>query len=177
MYSGIGLGMMVDRQWLKGYHGYAGEIGHMIIVPEGKPCRCGKLGCFEQYASEASFFKQLAEIKNIDVISFEALKDWIYNQEPITCCQIKKFIKFLTVGLNNIINLYNPEIIVINSELLRLYPDAILEIKKQLNSSVGHYRELVISEFGKKACIMGACALGIKNFLEVSEISLSVASI
>ena len=174
LYSGIGLGLMVDRQWLKGYHGYAGEIGHMIIVPEGKPCSCGKLGCFEQYASEASFFKQLAEIKNIETISFKELKHWIHIQEPIVCNHLKQFMNLLAIGLNNIINLYNPEIIVINSELLRLYPNAVIEIQNQLNSTVGHYRELVISDFGKKACIMGACALGIKNFLEVSELSLTL---
>ncbi|WP_223593072.1 ROK family transcriptional regulator [Neobacillus bataviensis] len=175
LYSGIGLGLMVNKELIKGYHGYAGEIGHMIVVPEGKLCRCGKKGCFEQYASEASFIRRLAEIKQMDAISYEELKDWINNRDSTTCHQIKQFIKILSVGLNNIINLYNPEIVVINSELLRLFPEAVFELKNHLNSSVGHYRELVISDFGKKACILGACAMAIKKFLEVPELNLSLA--
>ncbi|KGM46025.1 ROK family protein, partial [Neobacillus niacini] len=61
LYSGIGLGIMVNSKLLKGCDGYAGEIGHMIIVPDGLPCRCGNLGCWEQYASESSFMKRLAK--------------------------------------------------------------------------------------------------------------------
>ncbi|MEH7491774.1 ROK family protein, partial [Neobacillus niacini] len=59
------------------------------------------------------------------------------------------------------------------SELLRLYPNALEEIKAHLTSTVGQYRKLEISEFGKNACSMGACALAIKNFLDVKELSLA----
>lgn len=172
LYSGIGLGIMVNGELLKGYHGYAGEIGHMIIVPDGKPCSCGNLGCWEQYASELSFVKQIAEDKDKD-ISYDIVHNWVVEQEPGVCRQMGQYIKYLSVGLNNIINLYNPEVLVINSELLRVYPNALAEIKDRITSSVGHYRELLISEFGNKACSMGACALAIKNFLEVSELSLT----
>ena len=58
--TGIGLGIMMDKDLFKGYDGYAGEAGHMIIVPGGKPCTCGNQGCWEQYASESTFFKELA---------------------------------------------------------------------------------------------------------------------
>ena len=84
-----------------------------------------------------------------------------------------EYIKFLSIGLNNIINLYNPEILVINSELLQMYPDAIIEINAHLTSTVGHYRKLLISDFGKMACSMGACTLAIKKFLNVTELCLT----
>lgn len=173
LYSGIGLGIMVNSKLLKGCDGYAGEIGHMIIVPDGLPCRCGNLGCWEQYASESSFIKQLSKNHNKESVTYDDIYQWFVEQDPITSRLMKDYIKFLSYGLNNIINLYNPEILVINSELLRLYPNALKEIKAHLASTVGQYRKLQISEFGKNACSMGACALAIKNFLDVKELSLA----
>jgi predicted NBD/HSP70 family sugar kinase len=173
LYSGIGLGIMVNSKLLKGCDGYAGEIGHMIIVPDGLPCRCGNLGCWEQYASESSFVKKLSESHNNIDVTYDDIHQWFMEQDPVTNRLMKDYIKFLSYGLNNIINLYNPEILVINSELLRLYPDALEEIKAHLTSTVGQYRKLQISEFGKNACSMGACALAIKNFLEIKELSLT----
>lgn len=173
LYSGIGLGIMVKSKLLKGCDGYAGEIGHMIIVPDGLPCRCGNLGCWEQYASESSFIKQLSKRHNKENVTYDEISQWFVEEESVTFKLMKDYIKFLSYGLNNIINLYNPEILVINSELLRLYPNALEEIKAHLTSTVGQYRKLQISEFGKNACSMGACALAIKNFLEVKELSLA----
>jgi predicted NBD/HSP70 family sugar kinase len=174
LYSGIGLGIMVNSKLLKGCDGYAGEIGHMIIVPDGLPCRCGNLGCWEQYASESSFVKKLSESHNNIDVTYDDIHQWFMEQDPVTNRLMKDYIKFLSYGLNNIINLYNPEILVINSELLRLYPNALEEIKAHLTSTVGQYRKLQISEFGKDACSMGACALAIKNFLEIKELSLAI---
>jgi predicted NBD/HSP70 family sugar kinase len=173
LYSGIGLGIMVNSKLLKGCDGYAGEIGHMIIVPDGLPCRCGNLGCWEQYASESSFMKRLAKSHRKEHVSYKEIYDWLIEKDSVTVKLMKEYIKFLSYGLNNIINLYNPEILVINSELIRLYPNALEEIKAHLTSTVGQYRKLQISEFGKDACSMGACALAIKNFLEVKELSLA----
>jgi predicted NBD/HSP70 family sugar kinase len=173
LYSGIGLGFMNNGELFKGYHGYAGEIGHMIVVPNGLPCSCGNLGCWEQYASEFSFFTQLSKNQKKQDLSFEDIQNWINDQEPYVLKQMDQFIMFLSIGLNNLINLYNPEILVVNSEILRLYPKAAEELKAHLSSTISHYSELVISEFGKKACIMGACALAIQNFLGVSELSLT----
>ncbi|MEH7415208.1 ROK family transcriptional regulator [Neobacillus drentensis] len=174
LYSGIGLGFMINGKLLKGVHGYAGEIGHMIIVPNGLPCSCGSLGCWEQYASENSLTRRIShDLQKLD-LSFEDIQNGLDEKEPTICKEMDEFILYLSFGLNNLINLYNPEILVVNSELLRLYPNAVEELKAHFSSRISHYSELLISEFGKKACIMGACALGIQKFLEVSELSLTL---
>jgi predicted NBD/HSP70 family sugar kinase len=175
LYSGIGLGTMINGELFKGYHGYAGEIGHMIVVPNGLPCSCGNLGCWEQYASEFSFFTQMAENQTKQELSLEDIHNWIIDQEPTVLKQMDQFITFLSIGLNNLINLYNPEILVVNSEILQLYPKAAQELKTYLGSTISHYSELFISEFGKKACNMGACAFAIQNFLGVSNLCLTLS--
>ena len=87
---------------------------------------------------------------------------------------MEQYIIDLSIGLNNIINIYNPETLVLTSELLKMYPNAVDEIKSNLNSTVSQYRDLVISELGNKSCAMGACALAIQRFLEVPELILTM---
>jgi predicted NBD/HSP70 family sugar kinase len=174
LYSGIGLGIMINGELYKGHHGYAGEMGHMIVVPNGKPCNCGNKGCWEQYASESVLFKQLNKKHNQENITYLDVQKWMKAQDAITCKQMNEFINYLSIGLNNIINLYNPETVVLNSELLKMHPEAVNEIKANLTSSMTHYQELLISEFGKEACVMGACALAIKHFLEIPELSFEI---
>lgn len=87
--------------------------------------------------------------------------------------QADEFLKYISIGLNNIINILNPETLVINSELLKLFPDAVSKIKSNLKTSISNYKELFISNLGTNACVMGACALAIKNFLEIPELSLT----
>jgi predicted NBD/HSP70 family sugar kinase len=173
MYSGIGIGMIFKGELLKGSHGYAGEMGHMIIVPDGKPCNCGNLGCWGLYASEQSFFHQVNK-HFLKRMTYEEIHQLIIVEDKIIMKQFEEFIKYLSIGLNNIVNILNPETLVLNSELLKLYPDAENKIKSHLKSSVSHYNELFISELGNKAAIMGACALAIKNFMGVSDLRLRI---
>lgn len=170
--SGIGTGIMIDGKLEKGYHGYAGEIGHMIIYPDGKPCKCGNLGCWEGYASEISFLEQLSASLNNPNLTLNDVERLLAEKDAITCKQMEQFIKNISIGVNNIINMYNPETLVINSELLRIYPDALEKIKDNLTSSVSQYRQIVLSNLGKKSSVMGACALAIQHFLDISQLLL-----
>lgn len=172
--SGIGAGIMIDGELHKGFHGYAGEMGHMIISPDGEICRCGNHGCWELYASEPPLLAQLSKVLNRPNLTFDDMQKLIVAQDPIIYKELDQFIKYLSIGLNNIINLYNPETLVINSEILQMYPSVIDKIENNLVSSVSQYRELVLSDLGNKACGLGACALAIQRFLEVPELILTV---
>lgn len=172
LHSGIGLGMIMNNEFFRGNDGFAGEAGHMIIVPGGRPCNCGNLGCWEQYASETSFFRQLAEEKEMSDLSYDQVQQFLSKGDDITQKNMDQFIYFVTIGLNNMINLYNPDVVVVNSELIRTYPEAIGKIKENLVSSINHYRDISSSRLGKKSCVMGACALAIKHFLDVSLLRL-----
>jgi predicted NBD/HSP70 family sugar kinase len=172
LYSGIGLGMMMNSEFFRGNDGFAGEAGHMILVPGGQACSCGNHGCWEQYASETSFFKEVAEAKLVPPLNYKQIYQWIDEGDELVCKKMEQFIYYLTIGINNMINLYNPNVVVIDSELLRRYPGAIEKIKENLVSSINHYRELSISQLGIKSCVMGACAFAIKHFLDVPMLNL-----
>lgn len=171
--SGIGSGIMIDGKLHKGFHGYAGEMGHMIISKDGEACRCGNHGCWELYSSEPSLFTRLSKLLNMPKISHDDVRTLLVEQDPTTINLMEQYIIDLSIGLNNIINVYNPETLVLTSELLKIYPNAIAEIKCNLNSTVSQYGDLFISELGNKSCVMGACALAIQQFLEVPELILT----
>lgn len=62
--TGIGTGLIVDGQLVRGGHGIAGEGGHLIVVPDGRPCGCGQKGCLEAYASASQTARRAIEAIN-----------------------------------------------------------------------------------------------------------------
>lgn len=175
LYSGIGLGLMIKDDFFKGHDGYAGEISHMIVVPDGKPCSCGNHGCLGKYASESSFFKELSEDKQMNNLTYEQIQKWLDEGNEDVLNKMDQFIYYLSVGLNNVIHFYNPDRLVLDSELLRLYPESINKIKANLSSSICDSCDIILSTIGKKAAGLGGCALAIKDFLDVPMLDLTYA--
>lgn len=173
LYSGIGLGMMMNNEFFRGHDGFAGEIGHMIVVPNGIQCNCGNKGCWERYASENVIFNTLAEKRNIKPITYQHIQQWLDEGDEEVVQLMEQFIYYLSIGLNNMINMYNPDVLVLDSELLRLYPNSLDKISGNLNSSISHYRALQISTIGRDSAVLGACALAIKHFLDVPMLNLN----
>ncbi|MEH7117948.1 ROK family transcriptional regulator [Neobacillus vireti] len=172
LYSGIGLGMMMNNEFFRGHDGYAGEIGHMIVVPGGIQCNCGNKGCWEKYAAESSIFETLSQKRQIQNLNYDHIQNWLDEGDEEVIEIMEQFIFYLSIGLNNMINMYNPDVLVLDSQLLRMYPNSLEKIRENLNSSISHYRELRLSSIGKKSCILGACALAIKQFLDVPMLNL-----
>ncbi len=171
--SGVGAGIIVDGMIQKGHHGYAGEIGHMIIYPNGMPCKCGNRGCWGRYTSAPNFIAKLADQLNNSSLTIKDIQNLIVEDDAVIYEKIEKYISDISIGLNNVINFYNPETLVLNSEILKIIPNVIEKIQNHLSSAVSHYCKIVLSEFGNKACVMGACALAIQRFLEVPELRLT----
>jgi predicted NBD/HSP70 family sugar kinase len=173
LYSGIGLGMMMNNEFFRGHDGFAGEIGHMIVVPNGIQCNCGNKGCWERYASENVIFKTLSEKRNIKPITYDHIQQWLDEGDEEVIQMMEQFIYYLSIGLNNMINMYNPDVLVLDSELLRMYPNSLDKIRGNLNSSISHYRALQISSIGRNSAVLGACALAIKHFLGVPMLNFN----
>lgn len=169
----IGAGIMVNGKLHKGYEGYAGDIGHMTILQDGSPCNCGNQGCWDLYAAEPTVYKRLSKKLHQTKLNDQEITRLLTEKNTIVYDEIKRFIKYLSIGLHNIITLYNPETLVINSNLLKLYPNAIQEMKTELRSSVSKCRDITLSNLGSDATVQGACALAIQRFLEVEEVVLT----
>lgn len=168
-YSGIGLGMIIKDQIYRGMDGFAGEVGHMIIVPQGKPCPCGNHGCWERYASDQHALQSLAHKLGPDSFTWEEVKYRI-NQGTKLEQEMNQLLMYWVIGLNNIINIFNPEILILNSSFMQVFPEFVAQIKSRLQSRMTHCRLLATSTLGKDACALGGAALAIRQFLGVERL-------
>ncbi len=133
--TGIGGGLVLDGGLYRGATGAAGEIGHTIIVAGGEPCRCGARGCLEEYASgraleriarrvvddlpvgEASALRAASER---GTLTGEAVGDLAISGDPGALFAVDEVGRWLGIGLSNVVNTFNPDMIVVGGGLIGL---------------------------------------------------------
>lgn len=121
---GIGLGIVVNGQFVHGTRGGAGELGHTVVRPGGEVCSCGKRGCLEMYASEPAILRQAAEVFEHGQLSSlpQSPEDMVAlaNQGETTAREIfAQAGQLLGQSIANLINIFNPQRILINGEGVR----------------------------------------------------------
>jgi glucokinase len=167
--TGIGSGLIINGKIYSGYNGYAGEIGHHIIVANGRECACGNKGCLESYASMKSIEKKAKElikyypksILNTNRINGRS----IYENAKLgdTLCKelVKEHLFYLGIGISNIINIIQPEIVLISGAISKQKEYLLKELKPEIDRHLyvkGTY-ELNTSKLENKAGIIGAAFL------------------
>ena len=164
MGTGIGAAVFMGGKLLepKRYAGF--EIGHMVIVKDGLQCNCGKRGCFETYASMRALKRNIAEVLEIDNdftgrYLNEKLLD--FNNEKIEKV-IDEYVDYLKVGLCNIIDIFEPEVISLGGSFA-YYEDnpifkKLLDKLKEPNSTYNQESspEIKVAKFKNDAGIIGA---------------------
>lgn len=122
--TGIGCGIIIGGKIYSGCNGAAGEAGHHVIVYGGKPCTCGRLGCWESYASATglialtkeamethpdSRMRQIAEQRGkvSGRTAFDAMRDGDKAGREV----VELYTRYLACGLANLVNIFQPEII------------------------------------------------------------------
>ncbi|MDQ6421193.1 ROK family transcriptional regulator [Paenibacillus sp. LHD-117] len=113
---GIGTGIILNKELFKGASGFSGELGHLSIQFDGKPCSCGNRGCWELYASENSLLEQAAEL-GFD--SLEQLLDAASAGDERVQSLFRKIGSYLGVGVANIVNVFNPDVVIIGNRMSR----------------------------------------------------------
>lgn len=121
--SGIGLGIINNQKLYSGSNGLAGEFGHTIIEINGRKCHCGSFGCLEQYASISVLLNKIKEIVGQNILD-EDIINMLKNNDKVISKEVNNFLNCLLIGINNLIQLYNPDKIIIeyNKYLDILYP-------------------------------------------------------
>lgn len=169
VHSGIGIGIIMKNQLVKGKNGYAGEFGHTIIDPDGRPCPCGNRGCLEQYASERALFSELSDAIGIPV-DIQVFGELYRQKNPLALKAIQRFIKYMAIGINNLLNTFNPDIIVLNSALNIYYPSLCEDIMAELHNNMKPYCHLVPSALQDTAILLGGIYMIRERFLYPNQI-------
>ncbi|MDY3249857.1 MAG: ROK family protein, partial [Candidatus Choladocola sp.] len=164
VHAGIGVGIIMRNQLVKGKNGYAGEFGHSIIEFDGRLCPCGNRGCLEQYASERALFADLSAAKNqpVTVSEFGRL---YHRKDPDAQKLMDNFIKYMSIAINNLLNTFNPDIIVLNSVLNMYHPGLCDDIMAGLHNKMKKYCHLVPSTLQDSSILLGGVYLIQNQFL------------
>jgi len=161
--TGVGSGLILDDRLYRGVANAAGELGHMPLNEKGPACNCGGFGCFERYVGNRSLYalaEQIMNKKDLTTVTMftlaekgnaKALKFW------------KQAATHVGNGLVGIVNLLNPELIIIGGGISNnekyLFPTIKEVIKKRAMSLQGSLVKIKRAKFGDDAGIIGAQVL------------------
>jgi predicted NBD/HSP70 family sugar kinase len=163
---GIGVGIILNKELYQGKSGFSGEMGHMIIELNGKRCNCGSRGCWEAYASENALLEMAGE--NID--SLESLIEQAKNGEKTAIELFEKIGQYLGFGINNIINTFNPEQVIIGNRLasIREWIEGPILTTIENHTLAYHQKEMKLefSKLGKYSTALGVSAFVVDHFIK-----------
>lgn len=176
--TGVGGGVIINGKVFSGAHGVATEIGHMTTVVDGELCSCGNRGCWERYASATALIREgrkLAESNpesaitkavggDLDKISAKTVIDLAKAGDPDCTALFDRYIYHLCVGLRNLINLYDPEIIALGGGVSHAGDFLLDAVRKKLPELIFFktmpYARVELAQLSNDAGIIGAAMLG-----------------
>lgn len=167
---GIGVGVIANGTPMLGTAGYAGEAGHMLVDPRGTICGCGARGCWETAAGERALLGRAGVAPS--TLGHLAVDEVVRRADLGDAAATKALWEtgwWLGVGFGDLVNLFNPQLVVLGGLYHRLFPhvrDAVHEgfTSRVLHAS-GHGVQLVASQFGEGAPLRGAAELAFTPLL------------
>lgn len=176
--TGIGAGLIFDGKLFSGFNRTAGEIGHMVLEVGGPKCGCGNRGCFEALASRTALFRRIHEAvkagqktvltemlgNDLDDMRSGDLRKAIRRGDKVVEKAVEEAAEYTGIAVANVINLINPEVVVIGGGLMDALEDEMLAIIVETahdNAMQGTDRgvEIVASKLGDDAGITGGAVL------------------
>ena len=176
--TGIGGGVILDGKVFTGSHGVATEIGHMTTVDGGEHCNCGKRGCWERYASATALIREghrLCERKpgtalaaavggDVGAITAKHIFDLAKAGDPDCRALFDWYVHHLCVGLGNLVNLYDPEVIVLGGGVSRAGDFLLDAVRAEMPNWVFFrtmpFARIELAALSNDAGIIGAAMLG-----------------
>jgi predicted NBD/HSP70 family sugar kinase len=185
---GVGAGFIYQGDVFRGSSMGAGEIGHTtLLLQGGEPCRCGKTGCLETLVSETAYLFQAQEISRLNP---DGILAKVINDNPnghmmtniVEAAQqgdepVQKMLAdrahYLGVALANMVNLYNPEMIILGgvfTQAGKYFMDPLKKTVRRMSfGDLGTQVRIEATGFGWKAGVIGAAALALTHLFYLCE--------
>ncbi len=182
--TGVGGGIVSGGQMLSGPGNSAGEIGHLVVNPDGPPCTCGSRGCLEAVAggwgiaraaqaavaADASAGRVLMEFVGgvAARISAETVIAAFTQGDPLAQCLLSNVVEALSAGVTSLVNILNPSRIILGGGVIDGFPTIIewvtANVTRRALPTAVESLEIVRGELGSRAGVIGAAALAMKAF-------------
>ena len=176
--TGVGSGIVLDGQVLTGCNDAGGELGHMTIKFDGEPCNCGRVGCWERYASATALVNQTkaAMLAHKDSVMWQLTSGDVENAGGRTAFDamrigdkwgtevVNNYIRYIAVGTTNIVNIFQPEMIcfgggICNEGETLLAPIREHVARERYSKKQEVQTEICRATLGNDAGIIGAACL------------------
>jgi predicted NBD/HSP70 family sugar kinase len=166
---GVGGGIVVSGRPLTGVAGYAGEIGHLPVNPEGLPCRCGSTGCWETEIGEEALLRKAGRPAAGGREAVDAVIAAAFAGDPAALGAVNEVGRWLGRGVAGLVNVLNPRVVVLGGLFSRLYPLLIDRVEQQLDrlalAAPRATVRLAPAQLGIDAPLLGAAELAFEPFL------------
>ena len=168
---GVGMGIVVNGQLYRGVKGIGAEFGHLVIIPGGAPCRCRKRGCIEAYVADYSVLGAAIDAckagrwqcKNISSLTIEEVTVIAQQGEPALRKIFKRGGEILGLGISGLVQIFNPEKIIIAGEGVRagalLFEPMQKMIKAHTTPEMYETLQIVIQKWQDTDWARGAASL------------------
>jgi predicted NBD/HSP70 family sugar kinase len=164
---GIGCGLILNGKLFTGHSYHAGEFGHMTVEPAGLFCRCGNQGCWEVYASNEATLKLYNQISEHKIYTFEEFLELVLQDDSRALDVLESTIQYLGIGIANLINGLNPEMVVIGGEFIKIkeviYHQLLKQIKDRSLDKTFSGFSLEFSQLKNQATALGMASLVIES--------------
>lgn len=182
--EGLGAGILIDGGMYEGAESLSGEIGHMVLQPDGGPdCICGGKGCFEALVSTKRIRRTLqahreirteslvyADGSDADEVNLDSLFRAYRQGDPFAEEIIEDIVKWFAIGLNNVIMVYDPEEIVLEGIYSDAGPRFLENLRAKINQMslpcINRSVEIVFSDFGRERGVLGAANFLLARYFE-----------
>lgn len=158
---GIGAGIIVDGKPLLGSAGYAGEAGHTLVDPAGHACRCGAVGCWEAEAGEEALLRAAGVDDGTGQL--DRVAERAAAGDPVVLRAVAEVGRWLGLGIGNLINLFNPEVVVLGGLYQRLFgfleASVVDGARLRTLDAPGEMAAIAASALGPDAPLIGAAEL------------------
>ncbi|MCA1900591.1 MAG: ROK family transcriptional regulator [Chloroflexi bacterium] len=186
---GLGGGIMIDGRLFRGGHGYGGEIGHIQRDPQGEQCGCGRIGCWETQVGPRAVLQRVKKefqihpdqslldacLGDLNNLTFEIVVQFASNGNLICRKAIEEVAFNLGVGIADLVNIFNPDLVVIGGAFIlakdimqSIIEDAIFSNALQPATET---LRIGFSERRTGACVLGAVAVVLDDILREMVIS------
>jgi N-acetylglucosamine repressor len=179
----LGGGIILGGKLFRGNGGYAGEVGHMSFDPNGALCECGRRGCWESLVSPRSVVRNIRTILSnetesiirdwvkgdLNVITFDIVLQAADANDAVALRALQDVGRWLGLGIANLVNAFNPELVVLGGALARaskiLTPVIETTVKENALRQPQESLKIATSAYGSEACVVGAVAIVLDEIL------------
>jgi glucokinase-like ROK family protein len=182
---GLGGGVIIGGKLYGGVGGYAGEVGHMTLEPEGPPCNCGNRGCWETLIGPTAIVERVQQAAgeghtpillsfpevdgNVKAIRMKHVFEAAERGEPVVLHVLDDVGRYLGIGIASLLNAFNPSLVVLGGVLSLAGPYILPRVQREVDTrALAVTRRgvnITLSAFKFDACVMGGVSLIVREIL------------